>query len=530
MNGAAYGEVNPTRQLVKNLIDLGSTIDYYIIDNYFRSEDYNSQLRTIIEGAGANYYHLEIEKGEFEDIWHQYIGKQYLDFKKGFQGRNLCWFGCADDTSTKEHYISTGKLVLKKILDKKPEITEFLKYDQFGNFLYFTYYNYMALFGSHMMIEIGKKKKYDQVLGDFQQGTRNVANALGLPYFQTHPRFTAEPWMNIVNWDDQYKWEKWSRNTAEKKSMYEYLVNRWSETVYGNNTQFEKERWLVSGIEEGKRQPPAIIQTSPQTYFLTITESDKEIWRQSSSHWLWIGNKDFEEKKDYDKEFIEFDENNLPRIYVSLGTTINENLGFFDGVIKAMSDLGYPTIISAGNSSKLYDYLMLDKNLNENIKIELFVNQRKTLCESDVYFCHGGAGSVYEGLYYTNPMIMCPQDGDQFVNSEQMKSYKCGVVLNQSHIEKNPQRFVLEVKKSLKKVLGQYRMFRQETIGFKDGFMSCMNASQVAEKLIQIVKEKNEFIQPYRQTTVNVNDFEDSDGVLHDDSWSSCEEQPDGEE
>jgi len=137
-----------------------------------------------------------------------------------------------------------------------------------------------------------------------------------------------------------------------------------------------------------------------------------------------MGNRNFKESRAPEDDRTSFSSDKPPRVYLSLGTSFNSEVDKFQGVINALIELGYPLTVACGGSQDLFD--KLNKNKAENVDIQLFPNQRQLLTKMDIYFCHGGASSVYEAMYFRVPVLMLPQVGDQHANTTIMVEHKAG--------------------------------------------------------------------------------------------------------
>ena len=157
-----------------------------------------------------------------------------------------------------------------------------------------------------------------------------------------------------------------------------------------------------------------------------------------------VGPIDF--KKDENKKII----------YVSLGTVFNKNIDFYKNVIKAFEDSKeYQVIMSIGKSLNVKDL----GQLPNNISAYNYVPQVHILKYIDIFICHGGTNSVYEALFQNLPLILIPQQGDQFAVAESIEKNGAGFTLNKNNItpqillnsvkklEENREKYLLGVKK-----------------------------------------------------------------------------------
>ena len=133
-------------------------------------------------------------------------------------------------------------------------------------------------------------------------------------------------------------------------------------------------------------------------------------------------------------------------IYISLGTTFNDDKFFFDLCINALSDIGDDIVISVGNKlSKL-----MFGSVPNSIKIVAYANQLEILKNCKLFITHGGANSVHEAIYYTTPMIVIPQTLEHEVFAKRSAEFGLGIYLKRetltTDILKNTISYILRDK------------------------------------------------------------------------------------
>ncbi len=114
-----------------------------------------------------------------------------------------------------------------------------------------------------------------------------------------------------------------------------------------------------------------------------------------------------------------------PLIYVSLGTLINDNLGFYHRCFEALSTLPVKVMMSVGLKINIADLGIIP----ENFIIQPFVPQLEVLKHTNVFVTHGGMNSVHESLALGVPMVVIPQASDQRWVAEQVAHTKAGLLL-----------------------------------------------------------------------------------------------------
>lgn len=132
-----------------------------------------------------------------------------------------------------------------------------------------------------------------------------------------------------------------------------------------------------------------------------------------------------ESKKDISKYFKGM-KSDKPLVYISLGTAVNNNLGFFKLCIETISKLGVNAIISCGSFFTRDNF----NNVPDNVVIEPYVPQIQILGKSDLFITHGGMNSTHEGLYFGVPLIFIPQHDEQRLVGNQVAGQNAGLVLD----------------------------------------------------------------------------------------------------
>lgn len=163
-------------------------------------------------------------------------------------------------------------------------------------------------------------------------------------------------------------------------------------------------------------------------------------------------------------------------IYISMGTVINNNAGFYHNCIKAFADTDFQVIMSVGNLTDMTKF----ENLPENIFVYQNVDQIAVLSKADVFISHCGMNSVNESLYYGVPLVMFPQTPEQGGVANRVSQLKAGVMLKKNTV-KNIQNAVKSLIND-----GEYR---KNAISISDGFKKCSGVKGAVEKILNICKK-----------------------------------------
>ena len=119
-------------------------------------------------------------------------------------------------------------------------------------------------------------------------------------------------------------------------------------------------------------------------------------------------------------------------IYMSLGTVFNEKFNIYKLFIEAFGNSKeYQGIISIGKKNDIKDL----GEIPENIKVYNYVPQLQVLKQCDIFITHGGINSINEALYLNHlPLIVIPQEIDQFDNAKQIEKLGAGIALNKDNL------------------------------------------------------------------------------------------------
>ncbi len=119
-----------------------------------------------------------------------------------------------------------------------------------------------------------------------------------------------------------------------------------------------------------------------------------------------------------------------PVIYISLGTIYNKNTEFYRKCFEAFGNADKQVVLSIGNETCI-DSL---GNIPNNFLVRNHVPQIEILKHAGVFITHGGMNSVNEGIYNNVPLIVFPQNADQFLVASQVEKLGVGVYIKNQDI------------------------------------------------------------------------------------------------
>lgn len=163
-------------------------------------------------------------------------------------------------------------------------------------------------------------------------------------------------------------------------------------------------------------------------------------------------------------------------IYISMGTVVNDQAGFYKNCIKAFADTEYQVIMSIGN---LVDAKELGE-LPANISVHEHVDQIAVLNQADVFLSHCGMNSVNESLYYEVPLVMYPQTNEQGGVANRVMQVGAGIRLEKT----SP----AAIREAVEKVLSD-STYREKAAEISDGFKKCPGVKGAADKILQVCKK-----------------------------------------
>ncbi|WP_268625074.1 macrolide family glycosyltransferase [Paenibacillus alvei] len=122
---------------------------------------------------------------------------------------------------------------------------------------------------------------------------------------------------------------------------------------------------------------------------------------------------------------IQINKKDRKRIYISLGTILNQNQDFYQKVIQAFADTDYDVVMSVGEKTEIASL----GNIPRNFTVNNVVDQISVLQTADVFITHCGMNSVNESLYFGVPMVLFPQHSEQGLVADRVAQLGAGLQL-----------------------------------------------------------------------------------------------------
>ncbi|AFA48561.1 macrolide family glycosyltransferase [Acetobacterium woodii] len=117
------------------------------------------------------------------------------------------------------------------------------------------------------------------------------------------------------------------------------------------------------------------------------------------------------------------------KVYISLGTILNQNRDFYKNCIEAFRDETFNVVMAVGDKM---DLAALGKIPNHFL-VKNHVNQLEILSQADVFITHCGMNSVNESLYFGVPMVLFPQHSEEGVVANRVAELGAGIKLKGSY-------------------------------------------------------------------------------------------------
>jgi MGT family glycosyltransferase len=115
-----------------------------------------------------------------------------------------------------------------------------------------------------------------------------------------------------------------------------------------------------------------------------------------------------------------------PVALVSLGTTVNEQPGFFRHCVRAFAGSGWRVVLSLGDRVRPADL----GTLPPDIEAHAWIPHGAVLRHAAVFVCQGGMGSVQEALHHGVPMVVIPHHPEQRANADRIAELGLGRTLH----------------------------------------------------------------------------------------------------
>ena len=137
------------------------------------------------------------------------------------------------------------------------------------------------------------------------------------------------------------------------------------------------------------------------------------------------------EERKIDETFNFKKDQNKKLIYVSLGTIFNQKIDFYKLCIDTFKDSEkYQVLMSIGK----YNDIKLLGVIPSNFFVFNYVPQKQVLKMADFFVTHGGLNSTNEGIFSGLPLIVIPQNFDQYDVGQLVSNLGAGITLDKDNL------------------------------------------------------------------------------------------------
>jgi MGT family glycosyltransferase len=123
-------------------------------------------------------------------------------------------------------------------------------------------------------------------------------------------------------------------------------------------------------------------------------------------------------------------DNELPLVYISMGTVANRQLEFYRCCFEAFREQPWQVVLSVGKSTDVSQF----GPVPANFLLSSYVPQLDILPRTQVFVTHAGTNSLMESLYYGVPMVLIPQQPEQQMHARRAVELGLGVQLDKEAV------------------------------------------------------------------------------------------------
>lgn len=138
----------------------------------------------------------------------------------------------------------------------------------------------------------------------------------------------------------------------------------------------------------------------------------------------------------YDKKEMSYDKSvehfmkERKCIYVSLGSDHTKNIDFYKCLLQYSKSCPYAFVISAGTKDQECALRkMIPENKKDSVYLSHFLPQLQVLENALLFITHGGTSSVMQAIHFKVPMMVVPQQIDEFLIARQVQKLRIGISL-----------------------------------------------------------------------------------------------------
>ena len=175
-----------------------------------------------------------------------------------------------------------------------------------------------------------------------------------------------------------------------------------------------------------------------------------------------------------------------PLVYVSLGTVMHGNTGFYRACAEGLGDGPWDVLLSVGSPEGAAALGALPPNVRAEARVE----QLRVLGEASVFLTHCGMNSVSESIWCGVPMVLAPQQSEEAAVARRAAELGAGLRLER--------RGPAAIRAAVEEVLAQREAYRRAIAPLAAGFRAAGGAARAAEKIEETIARKTEEARPQR--------------------------------
>ncbi len=129
-----------------------------------------------------------------------------------------------------------------------------------------------------------------------------------------------------------------------------------------------------------------------------------------------------------------------PLLYISLGSIFNNQPEFYKQCFAAFADQDWQVVLSTG---KRTDLSAIGK-VPQNFLLSAYVPQLDILPRTQLFVTHAGTNSVMESMYFGVPMVLIPQQPEQYMHAQRTMDMGLGMLLERDSVNATTLREAVE--------------------------------------------------------------------------------------
>ena len=170
---------------------------------------------------------------------------------------------------------------------------------------------------------------------------------------------------------------------------------------------------------------------------------------------------------------------NRPLVYISMGTVNNQDQEMIKLFVSAFANRDEFVIITVG---KRFTPETFGK-LPENIAIHPWLPQIAVVKRASLFVSHGGLNSIHDGLYFGVPLLLCPQQEEQTLNSSRVVELGAGLMLRKKD-------FTIEnFRRAVTQLLSDAR-FKTNAQKIGETFRTAGGMKKAADEIERLIKNR----------------------------------------